>query len=128
MSFYRVSLPHPCKHCSSTAKCYMPRPSQPPRSASILTVRGEECKQLRSSQRRYFRHSFISSLLRPKYLPQYPILENSRVLCYSLNGRDQVLHPYKLQAKITSTHTKDRNAICGRNTQFLVVRIGGTYL
>jgi len=33
-------------------------------------------------------------------------------LCYSLNGRDQVLHPYKIQGKITSTHMKDRNAIC----------------
>jgi hypothetical protein len=82
--YHRVSPTIPLYALLFYTKWYMPRPSPRSTSASTLIIYGDECKQCSSSQRRFFRHPDISSLLRPKYLPLHPILQNSRPMCILL--------------------------------------------
>jgi hypothetical protein len=64
-----------------------------------LTILGEEYRPCSSSLCSFLQPSVTSSLLGPNILLS-TLFSNTLNLCYSLNVRDKVSHPYKTTGKI----------------------------
>jgi hypothetical protein len=80
-------------HASSSIARYIPYPSHP-KTFIILIVFGEEQNLLTSLLCSFLQLCIISSFFGQNILLS-TLFPNKLSLCYSINTRDQVLHPYE---------------------------------
>jgi hypothetical protein len=93
-SHLRLLIPNGiCMYSSSPYACYMPCPSSS-LTIFILIILGENTLYKSSSIRSFLQPIVILSLFGPNILLSI-LFSNTLSLCFSLNVRDRISHPYK---------------------------------
>jgi hypothetical protein len=96
---FRLAFPAiACMHSSSTHSCYMPCSSHPP-WLNRSFILGEEYKLWSSSLCSFLQSPITLSLFGQNMLLS-TLFSNTLSLCFTLNVRHQVSHPYRTTGKI----------------------------